>query len=162
MIAPIRSRFASRLAAFTALSLVLSAAACSTSPKSARGGQPGQVGVNGPGIEDSRVEPEIVQLDRYLRPTQPARIITEIQDYSSPIVEVSARFLQVPLEVPLRNIGHRTWSADLTPQQLRMLSVTGQTMRYDAAISVRDAQGHTVVSPDTFQVAISAPDITSN
>ncbi len=114
---------------------------------------------DGPVITAARAEPATVALDRYLRPGQPASITADVHDFRSPIVDVRARFLQVPLELPMKNVGGNTWRAELTPQQLRMLSVSGQTMRYDASVVVKDEQGREVTSPQTFEVAIQAPDL---
>ena len=123
--------------------------------------EPGIAAQNGPVITAARAEPATVALDRYLRPGQPASIMADVQDFKSPIVDVRARFLQVPLELPMKNVGGNIWRADLTPQQLRMLSVSGQTMKYNATVVAKDEEGREIASPQAFEVAIQAPDLAS-
>ena len=59
----------------------------------------------------------------------------------------------------MENIGGTMWRAELTPQELQMLAVSGKTVKYNANVVAKNADGEmSKALPVT--VAVKAPDYT--
>lgn len=115
--------------------------------------------VQGPTVIYAHTEPSVVELNRDLQPLRPAEVIADVKDFSSPVTQVSLRFLKVPIEIPMHNIGGSTWRAELTPKQLQDLAVSGRTVRYDAIVVTKNEDGDVGRLKRPVQVAVKAPDL---
>jgi hypothetical protein len=101
----------------------------------------------GPAVVYTRVEPSTVELNRDFQPSKPAEVLADVKDFNSKVKDVKLQFENVPLEIPMENIGGSTWRAQLTPRQLEMLAVNGKTTSYKAHVVARDEDGKSAVSP---------------
>jgi hypothetical protein len=124
--------------------------------------KPVQISSNGPTIVNARTEPGVVILNRDLQPNQPAEVLADIKDFKYNIVDVRLKFRDVPLEVPLENIGGTTWKAQLSPQELQMLAVSGKTIKYQADIIAQNSTGDTGKTQDPLTIAVRAPDLSAH
>ena len=120
---------------------------------------PGSSTISTSGTSLRRYELTTPKLDRSLQPTQQAEVIAEVKDFTSNVTEVRLRFVRVPMEIRMQNIGGTTWRAQLTPKQLQTLAVGGQTMTYEANVIARNREGLIGVSKEPVEVAVSAPDL---
>ena len=91
-----------------------------------------QLSANGPTVINARAEPGVIVLNSDMQPMSPAQVIADVKDFKSRVTDVRLKFLDVPLEVPMENIGGTAWRAELTPQELQMLAVSGKTVKYRA------------------------------
>jgi len=114
---------------------------------------------NGPTIVDARTNPGTFELNRNLQAAGPTEILAEVKDFTSNIDEVRLRFVNVPMEIPMKNIGGSTWRAELSAEQLKKLAVGGQTMQYQVNVIAKNADGQTAVSREPIQVSVKAPDM---
>jgi hypothetical protein len=146
---------------FIAGSLSL-AAGCSTfkSSETAEAGK--ELAAIGPTVLNARSEPSTVELNRSLQPIKTPEILADVKDFRSKVTDVKLKFVHVPITVAMENIGGTTWRAELTPQQLQMLAVSGKTISYDANIVARNERGQTAVSTTPVTVAVKAPDLAQN
>lgn len=117
-----------------------------------------QLASTGPTILNARSEPSPIELNTALQPSQSAEIIADVKDFNSNVSDVRLRFIHVPLEIPMKNIGGSTWRATLTPKQLQLLAVAGKTMNYEANIIAKNEAGQTAITRDPITVAVKAPD----
>src|SRR6185437_14850888 len=127
---------------------------CSTGQQS-----PVQLSSNGPTIVNARSAPTVVVLNRDLQPNQPAEFLADVKDFKSNILDVRLKFSDVPMEIPMENIGGTTWKDELTPQQLQQLAISGKTVKYQASIIARNTKGDTATSTEPVTVAIETPDL---
>lgn len=127
--------------------------ACSSAPKN----KPVQISSTAPTVVNARAEPGTVVLNGELQPVDPARVLADIKDFNSKVVDAHLKFADVPMEIPMENIGGTTWKAELTPQELQMLAVSGKTINYHAQIIARDAHGE-VSEAAPVNIAVKAPD----
>ena len=97
-----------------------------------------------------------------LQPTQNPDILADVKDFTGKVADVKIRFVNVPLEIPMENVGGSTWQATLSPQQLQMLAVSGKTITYQANIFAKDDQGVTTQTQKPFDVAIESPEVVKN
>lgn len=140
--------------------LFLIVSGCSSGPlSSSKSGE--ELSSVGPTVIDAKAEPQTIQLDRNLRPIQQSEIIADVKDFTSPITDVRVRFVRVPLEVKMQHISGTAWRAELTPEQLKTLAVSGQTMKYDAQIIAKNQDGQTAVSKSPITVAVQTPQLGS-
>ena len=116
----------------------------------------------GPNIMNVRTSPSTIDLDKNMEVAKPAQIFAEVKDFKSNVNEVKLRFIHVPLELNMEHVGGTTWRAELSPDQLKTLAVSGQTMRYDANIVARNTEGQTAVSKEPVQISVKAPDVSKN
>jgi len=114
---------------------------------------------NGPTVVNARAEPGVIVLNRDLLPNRPAEVLADVKDFKSNILDVRLKFQDVPMEVPMQNIGGTTWRAELTPQQLQQLAISGQTVKYAATVVARNTKGETTTSPEPIYVAVRTPDL---
>lgn len=140
---------------------LLAAAALTTSSCSTiQGKESGEkIASSGPTVLFARTQPGTIELDRDLVPIQSAQVLADVKDFKSKITDVKLQFQNVPLEVPMENIGGTTWRAVLSPRQLELLAVSGKTIKYDAQVVARNEEGQVGMSEKPVQVAIKAPDI---
>lgn len=142
-----------------ALSVITFAAGCSTiGGKQESSGQ--EISASGPTIMNARSNPETFELNNRLQPMQTAEVYADVKDFTSQIRNVRLRFLHVPIEVPMQRVAGTTWRAELTPQQLKALAVSGQTMNYEANVIATNEKGQTAVAKEPLKVAVKAPDVT--
>jgi hypothetical protein len=114
---------------------------------------------HGPAVLSARSEPETVELNREFQPTRPAEVVADVKDLTSTITDVKLQFANIPLEIPMENIGGSTWRAQLTPRQLEMLAVSGRTTQYAANVVAKNQEGKTAMTRNPVQVAVKAPDL---
>jgi hypothetical protein len=138
------------------LAALLSASACSTFKKETAKSE-SNLSQSGPNVINARTNPSVIELNNQWQATGPAEVLAEVKDFTSEVQDVKLRFLRAPLEIPMQKVNGTTWRAQLTPEQLKTLAVGGETMKYEANIVARNADGQIAVSPDTVNVAISAP-----
>ncbi len=115
---------------------------------------------NGPTVVSVTSRPGTVELNQQLQPQQKAEIVAEVKDFTSKITDVNLRFLNVPMTLPMTHVGGTTWSASLSPEQLKVLAVGGQTINYTANVIARNEDGQTAVSQDPVTVSVKTPDLT--
>lgn len=133
---------------------------CSTMSDAVHGSSEGkEVAAAGPTVMNVRTEPSTVELNRDLQPLQPAEVLADVKDFRSNITEVKLQFTHVPLEIPMENIGGTTWRTQLTPRQLQMLAVSGRTIKYEATIMAKNAEGQVASSKTPVEVSIKSPDL---
>lgn len=135
--------------------LVLSG--CSSTPfSSSKNAQ--NISATGPTILDAKTNPGTVELNADLKAPQNPQIFADVKDFNSPVKEVRARFIHVPIELSMNQLAGTTWEASLTPDQVKQLAVAGQTMHYQANIVATDADGRVAVTQSPIDIAIKSPD----
>ena len=136
----------------------LLAAGCSSVPF--QGGVSGnQMASQGPTILNARTEPGVIHMTKNLEPVGPYQVLADVKDFTGNVTNVTLKFSNVPLQVPMQKIAGSTWGATLTPQQLRMLSVAGETARYQANIIATDSNGQSAMNSSPLTVAVATPQI---
>jgi hypothetical protein len=133
-------------------------ASCSSGPLSSSKSDK-DVAVNGPTILEAKTSPGTFELNRRMQAQTGAEVIAEVQDFQAPITKVSLRFVHVPLSVPMTHVRGSTWSAELTAQQLKMLAVNGQTIKYQANVVAESSDGRSASTQNPITVAIKSPDM---
>lgn len=113
-------------------------------------------GKEGPAVIAVRAEPRVVELNRDFQPMHPTAVMADVKDFTSKIEAVILRFEGIPLEIPMENLGGTLWRAELTQRQLELLAVTGKTIRYEAHVIARNAEGKEGKTPVPVEVAIKA------
>jgi hypothetical protein len=136
---------------------LLVANGCSSLPGQSESGK--SISSTGPTVLNARAEPSTVELNRNLQPIQNAEIVADVKDFTSKVTSVKLRFVDVPIQVPMENIGGTTWRAQLSSGQLRALAVSGKTINYDANIIAKNEKGQTAMSSSPVTVAVAAPDL---
>jgi hypothetical protein len=140
---------------------LLAASGCASAPgQSTESGK--EIAATGPTVMNVHLEPSTIELNRQLQPMRRAEITADVKDFSSRITDVNLRFIHVPITVPMTNIGGTTWRAELSPQQLQTLAVSGKTIAYDAVIEAKDEKGQVGTSAQPLSVAVKSPDISQN
>jgi hypothetical protein len=120
---------------------------------------PQELNQPGPTVVNPRVSPDVVKLNDRLQPLQQVQVYADVKDIQSPVTGVQLRFVEVPFEVQLRNIGGTTWQANISPDLLRKLAVGSQTVTYNANIYAEAQNGTVGVSKSPVQIKVSAPDL---
>lgn len=115
---------------------------------------------SGPTVVYAKTEPGTIELNRNFQPARPAEVVADIKDFTGKITDVKLQFANIPLEIPMENIGGSTWRAQFTPRQLEMLAVSGRTTRYEANVIARNNEGKTTMSKNPVEVAVKAPELT--
>lgn len=118
-----------------------------------------EISARGPTVLYVRAEPGTIELNRDLRPLEPAEVLADVKDFRDKVTEVKLRFINVPMEIPMENVGGTTWRARLTPEQLKKLAVSGQTIKYETEVVAKNSQGLTATSEKPAIVAIKTPEI---
>ena len=113
----------------------------------------------GPTVMNARTEPSTVELNRELKPFQKSEILADVKDFDSTISKVTVKFTQVPVQIPMTNIGGSTWRAEISPSQLKSLAVSGKTMKYEAQIEARNEKGQVAIARDPITVSVKTPDL---
>lgn len=124
---------------------------------------PGEAGkgitVNGPSVSNERTAPKVFELNRQLQPKMVPEVLADVKDFKAGVESVQLKFLHVPLEVPMKNIGGTTWQATLSQKELQKLAVSGTTVSYDANVVAKDKNGQVAESTKPVSVIIKAPDL---
>jgi hypothetical protein len=118
-----------------------------------------QLSASGPSILNARAQPSTIELSTKLQPHEPAEVLADVKDFNSNITDVRLRFLHVPLEIPMKNIGGTTWRAILTQKQLQLLAVAGKTMNYEANVIAKNEAGQTSATHSPVNIAVKTPDV---
>ena len=113
----------------------------------------------GPTIMNARTTPSTIQLNKNLLPTEKPTVIADVKDFNHRVTDVRVKFIHVPVEVPMENLGGTTWRAVLTPEQLQLLAVTGKTVKYEANVVANNDKGQTAISQTPITISIKAPDL---
>jgi len=114
---------------------------------------------SGPTVMNERAVPDSVEFSKTAGTPKSPEILADVKDFNAEVSDVRVRFLHVPLELTMQNIGGTTWRASLTPKQLQDLAVTGETMRYEANVIATNNQGQTAVSTSPITLTIKAADV---
>ncbi len=124
--------------------------------------RPVELASNGPTVVNARSEPGTVVLNRDLQPVQPAEVLADVKDFKYNIIDVRLKFRNLPLEIPLENVGGTTWKTELSPQELQQLAVSGKTMKYQADIVAKNSSGDQAKTQDPINITIQAPDLSAH
>lgn len=152
--------FTVMFAAFAA-TLVLVADGCSSTPtrEATTASKDSTIPPAGPSILYVRTAPGPIDLNRNFEPARPAEVLADIKDYSSKINDVKLQFVGVPLEISMEKVSPTTWRARLQQQQLELLAVSGQTIRYEAHVIASDEDGRKATTKIPVDLSIRAPEI---
>jgi hypothetical protein len=145
------------VSAFALASLAAATPGCSSGPlSSSTSSSEAGIGSAGhaPAVIDARANPSTIEVNQHFQPMTPAEVLADVKDFAAPIKSVTLKFKNVPLEVPMENVGGTTYRAQLTARQLEMLSVSGKTIKYDAQVIAKDAKGQIGVSSQPISVAV--------
>lgn len=144
------------LSSLILISSVTAVIGCSSASKSESAKELAQIG---PTVVDVRTNPGTFDLNQNLQPVSRSEVIANVKDFNNKVTDVKLRFVHIPLEVSMSQVSPSTWTADLKPNQLRILAVNGHTMKYEANVVARDEKGQTSVSNNPIEIAVRAPDI---
>lgn len=133
---------------------------CSSMPWQKESGE--QISTSGPTILNAHTEPGTFELNKQLKADQTNKVVADVKDFSSKLTSVELSFNEIPLSVPMRNVGGTTWVAELSPAQLKRLAVSGKTMKYEARVEAKDESGKTATSKGPIEISIRTPDITKS
>lgn len=113
----------------------------------------------GPTIMNARTTPTTIQLNQNLQPTEKPTVTADVKDFNNRVSDVKLKFIHVPVEVPMQNLGGTTWRATLTPEQLQLLAVSGRTVRYEANVVASNDKGQTAITQTPITIQIRAPEL---
>jgi hypothetical protein len=135
----------------------LLAAGCSSSPLTKKtGGE--EISQTGPTVLNPRTEPGTFEVTRTLKPIQTPNIFADVKDMTADIQNVRLMFNNAPITVPMQKVAGTTWRATLSPDQIKRLAVSGQTMKYNASIVATNSKGRQSQSAQV-DILIKAPQI---
>ncbi|OFY99724.1 MAG: hypothetical protein A2Z97_05020 [Bdellovibrionales bacterium GWB1_52_6] len=117
---------------------------------------------SGPTVINQRAVPDSIEIGKDMATPKAPEFLADIKDFNAQVSDVRVRFLHVPLEVPMQNIGGTTWRASLTPRQVQDLAVSGESMRYEANIIATNTDGQTAVSTSPVSITIKAAEVASS
>ena len=155
-----QNRFNKIIVPLVASFIVIAAAGCSTFGGGSKSSQ--DISASGPTILNARTSPGTFDLNGQFQSAQSAAVLADVKDFTGKINSVTLRFVHAPLEIPMEQISDTTWRAVLNPQQLRLLAVSGQTIKYDANIVARDENGQVAVNEKPLVIAVKAPDVSKD
>ena len=137
---------------------ILQMTACSRMPWKQESDK--EIAKSGPTVLNAHSEPGTFELNNQQQAKQPGKVLADVKDFNSKIIEVKLNFTEIPLSVTMHNIGGTTWVAELSSEQLRSLAVPGKTMKYKSSVVAKDEQGKTASSKDHVEIEIIAPAVT--
>ncbi len=144
-----------RLLSLSVLLLTLAPlASCSSGPAPIKESDPGA-----PIILTTRTDPGTIELNRDLQPIRTPKIQADIEDLHSKVTEVTLEFEDIPVTVPMVNVGGSTWEVQLDDRALEMMAVSGQTAKYGATIMAINADGKRALTEKPVEVAVKAPSL---
>ncbi len=108
---------------------------------------------------NARTTPTTIQLNQNLVAVEKPAITADVKDFNHKISDVKLKFVHVPVEVPMENMGGTTWRATLSTEQLQLLAVTGKTVRYEANVVASNDKGQTAISQTPVTISIKAPEL---
>ncbi len=117
-----------------------------------------ELSTTGPTILNVRTEPGTFEVTRELSPLQAPVILADVKDLTSKVQSVRLQFQRVPIVIDMKRVAGTTWQATLTPEQIRQLAVSGETMNYRATITARNALGRSGESA-ALDVRVKAPEV---
>ncbi len=145
---------------FAAIALFLVAGITGCSSMSGTKSDAGKdISATGPTVLNERVMPGTVELDKSLQSKEPVQVVADVKDFQAPVTDVKLQFLHVPLTVPMEKVGGSTWSATLSPEDLRQLAVSGQTMSYQAQVIATNESGNIGTSADPVSISVKTEDL---
>lgn len=140
--------------------LLLQLTACSSMPWQKESA--GEIASSGPTVLNAHAEPGTFELNKQLKPSETSKVVADVKDFKSKVVDVKLNFTEIPLSIPMKNVGGTTWVAELSAEQLRSLAVSGKTIKYEARVEARDEAGKTATSKGPVQISIRTPEITKS
>lgn len=133
------------------------AAGCSSSPLAKKtGGE--ELSQTGPTVLNARTDPGTFEVSRTLKPIQTPNVFAEVKDLTADVANVRLMFNNAPITIPMQRVAGTTWRATLTPEQIKRLAVSGQTMKYEASIVATNDKGRQSQSAQV-DILIKAPKI---
>lgn len=120
------------------------------------------ISTTAPSVIDAKVNPDTFELNQSGSPTTRSQITADVKDYTGNVTDVRVRFMNVPIEVPMKHVAGTTWQTELTPDTLKQLAVNGKTMKYKANIVAMNGQGQTGVSSKPIEIEVKAPSVTGS
>ena len=142
------------------IGILIAATGCSSTPGQIESGK--EISATGPTVMNARAEPTTVELNRDLQPLKAPEVLADVKDFRSKITKVTLRFTHVPLQIPMTNIGGTTWKAELSPEQIQMLAVSGKSIQYDATVMAQNQNGQATESQNPITITIKSPDLSKN
>ena len=121
-----------------------------------------QIATTGPTVLNAHTEPGTFMLNRQLRADQTNKVVADVKDFTSKVSSVELSFNEIPITVPMKNVGGTTWVAELSPAQLKRLAVSGKTMNYEARVEAKDEAGKIATSKGPVEVSIQTPEVTNS
>lgn len=122
----------------------------------------GEIATSGPTVLNAHTEPGTFELNKQLKPSETNKVVADVKSFKATVAEVKLNFIEIPLSIPMKNVGGTTWVAEMSADQLKRLAVSGKTMKYEARVEVKDASGKTATSKDPVEILIKTPDITKS
>jgi hypothetical protein len=108
-------------------------------------------------ILTARTEPGTIELNRDLQPLRVPVVQADVRDFHSKVKEVMLEFDNIPVTVPMKNVGGDTWEVELDDRALEMMAVSGQTTKYGAEIIAVNEDGKKGLSEKPVEIAVKAP-----
>ena len=121
-----------------------------------------QIATSGPTVLNAHTEPGTFELNKQLKPSETSKVVADVKSFKEKVSEVRLNFIEVPLSIPMRNVGGTTWVAELSADQLKGLAVSGKTIEYQARVEAKDESGKTATSKDPVKISIKTPEITKS
>jgi hypothetical protein len=141
-----------------ALSVLALASSCaSLTGKNTTSGE--NLSAAGPTVMEARANPGTVELNDNLQARQRAEVLADVKDFSSKVRDVKLRFTHVPIELSMDNVAGTTWRAEISPDQLKQLAVSGSTMKYEAQVIATNEKGQVATSREPVTIQVKAPDL---
>lgn len=133
---------------------IVSLTSCSSGPAPSKESDPGS-----PIILTTRTEPGTIELNRDLQPLRVPKVQADIEDLHSKVTEVTLEFEDIPVTVPMTNVGGSTWEVQLDEHALEMMAVSGQTAKYGATIMAKNADGKRALTEKPVEISVKAPSL---
>lgn len=124
-----------------------------------QGGKSPESSATGPTVVETRVEPGTVELNQDMKLNEPAMVVAQIQDLKSEVTQVTLRFLNAPVELPMEHVAGTAWRAQIPEQTAQRLAINDQTTKYEANVYARNADGEVGVSREPVEISIKAPKV---
>ncbi|OFZ18615.1 MAG: hypothetical protein A2X94_01605 [Bdellovibrionales bacterium GWB1_55_8] len=142
-----------------AFTLIVTVTGCSTI-RGEKSGSGEELAASGPTVVDVQVQPETVELNQQNQLNAPAAVVAQVQDIRSDVTNVTIRFLNAPVELPMEHVSGTSWRAEIPTETVQRLAINNQTTTYQANIYARNADGEVGVSREPIDIAIKAPNVT--
>ncbi|MGK5083698.1 hypothetical protein WDW37_10375 [Bdellovibrionota bacterium FG-1] len=140
--------------------LFLQVTACSSMPWNSESGK--DIATSGPTVLNAHTEPGTFSLNQQLKPNETNKVVADVKDFGSKVTDVKINFTEVPLSIPMKNVGGSTWVAELNAEQLKRLAVSGKTMKYEARVEAKDESGKISTSKGPVEISVQTPEVTKS